>query len=62
MSPSEHNSPRRGDAVAPEWSPEGVDLTLIRWMLSMSPEERLETLQAAVRSLHELRHDHQRSA
>ncbi len=30
---------------------DGVDLTLIRWMLSMSPEERLQVLQDAVRSV-----------
>jgi hypothetical protein len=29
----------------PTYSPDGVDLTLIRWMLSMTPAERLETLQ-----------------
>jgi len=26
-------------------SPDGVDLTLIRWMLSLTPEERLRVLQ-----------------
>ncbi|MBN1424215.1 hypothetical protein JXA88_06645 [Candidatus Fermentibacteria bacterium] len=34
---------------------DGVDVTLIRWMLSMSPEQRLEVLQNAVDSLEELR-------
>lgn len=28
-----------------EISPEGVDISLIRWMLSLTPMERLETLQ-----------------
>jgi hypothetical protein len=36
-------------------SPDGVDLTLIRWMLSQTPRERLETLQAAVWSIMRLR-------
>ena len=36
-------------------SPDGVDLTLIRWMLSLTPEERLEVLQANVRSILRLR-------
>lgn len=29
----------------PEVSPDGVDLGLIRWMLSLTPTERLEVLQ-----------------
>jgi hypothetical protein len=29
----------------PEISPEGVDLSLIRWMLSLTPLERLNVLQ-----------------
>ena len=36
------------------------DLTLIRWMLSMSPLERLETLQQNIRSLTELRNAYHR--
>lgn len=34
---------------------DGTDLTLIRWMLSLSPLERLEALQSSVRSLMGLR-------
>ena len=34
---------------------DGTDLTLIRWMLSLSPLERLEALQSSVRSLMRLR-------
>ena len=37
------------------YSADGVDLTLIRWMLSLTPDERLEVLQSAVRSILELR-------
>ena len=39
----------------PVLSPEGVDLTLIRWMLSLDPLERLEAVQAALRSIERLR-------
>ncbi len=41
----------------PTHSPDGVDLTLIRWMLSLTPEERLEVLQATVWSIMRLRGD-----
>ena len=52
---------RLGDARAPrepslhEESPDGVDLTLIRWTLSLTPLERLEVLQDWVDGLTELR-------
>jgi hypothetical protein len=39
----------------PTHSPDGVDLTLIRWTLSLTPAERLRALQQAVRSLLRLR-------
>ena len=39
----------------PEESPDGVDLTLIRWTLSLTPLERLEVLQDWVDGLAELR-------
>jgi len=29
-----------------DYSEDGVDLTLIRWMLSLTPAERLEVLQS----------------
>jgi hypothetical protein len=32
----------------PEYDARGVDLTLIRWMLDMTPAERLATLQSFV--------------
>jgi len=38
-------------------SEDGVDLTLIRWMLSLTPAERLQVLQENVRSLIRLRGD-----
>ncbi len=36
-------------------SDDGVDITLIRWMLSLTPMERLQTLQNNVRSILRLR-------
>jgi hypothetical protein len=39
------------DSASPQLltrSEEGVDLTLIRWMLSLTPAERLEVLQSLV--------------
>ena len=39
----------------PEESPDGVDLTLIRWTLSLTPLQRLELLQDWVDGLAELR-------
>jgi methylated-DNA-protein-cysteine methyltransferase-like protein len=39
----------------PTHSPDGVDLTLIRWMLSMPPAERLDTLQQFVNSVLRIR-------
>jgi hypothetical protein len=48
----EHNPPE----PRPTHSEDGVDLTLIRWMLSLTPRERLETLQNTIRSIERLRH------
>lgn len=39
------------------YSPDGVDLTLVRWMLSLTPLERLETLQRTVQSILRLRRE-----
>ena len=39
----------------PEYDSNGVDLTLIQWMMDMPPAERLETLQAVVNVLWEAR-------
>jgi hypothetical protein len=39
----------------PLYSEDGVDLTLIRWMLSMTPAERLQTLQQHACSILRLR-------
>ena len=38
-----------------EYSEDGVDLTLIRWMLSLTPVERLEALQQVTNSILKIR-------
>jgi len=43
------------DSDRPAYSEDGVDLTLIRWMLSLTPAERLATLQQYVDSLMSVR-------
>jgi hypothetical protein len=43
-------------STEPTHSEDGVDLTLIRWMLSMTPTQRLQTLQQHVRSILRIRH------
>lgn len=39
----------------PERSEDGVDLTLIRWMLSLTPAQRLRAAQGSANSLMRLR-------
>lgn len=39
----------------PTHSPDGVDLTVIRWMLSLTPLERLEALQQFVQGITSIR-------
>jgi len=41
--------------IKPTHSEDGVDLTLIRWFLSLTPAERLEALQQTVRSIMKVR-------
>jgi hypothetical protein len=50
----DHDRPQL-PADLPTHSEDGVDLTLIRWMLSMSPAERLQTLQRTLQSILRLR-------
>lgn len=50
---SEHEAPLTEETH----SEDGVDLTLIRWMLSLTPGERLEILQQTVSSIQDLRGD-----
>lgn len=53
------------DAMPPmpldAYSEDGVDLTLIRWMLSLTPKERLMMLQGFVKSTNRIRHAIERS-
>jgi hypothetical protein len=44
-----------GLAVAPDYSPEGVDRSLIRWMLSLSPAQRLQFQEDRINDLAEIR-------
>jgi hypothetical protein len=55
----EREDPARSDAVD---SPDGVDLTLIRWMLSLTPEERLRVLQDRQTFLEEVQEVREREA
>jgi hypothetical protein len=48
-------TPEHGPEYSPEYSDDGVDLTLIRWMLSLTPGQRLAVLQDQVDSLLTLR-------
>jgi hypothetical protein len=41
----------------PLYSESGVDLTLIRWMLSLTPAERLQVLQQTIHSILRLKGD-----
>ena len=45
------------DPASPCDADDGVDVTLIRWMLSLSPDERLAVLQGFADSVAELTHD-----
>jgi hypothetical protein len=38
-------------APLPDYSPDGVDLTLIRWFLSFTPAERMQYLQERITSI-----------
>jgi hypothetical protein len=53
--PSDHNKQVSEAQEEQMYSDDGVDLTLIRWMLSLTPTEWLQTLQQSVQSLMRLR-------
>ena len=58
MKTSQPDPPESGAPLVdepPTHSEDGVDLTLIRWMLSLTPAERLEVLQENIGSIMELR-------
>ncbi len=52
---SEEHLPRGSPRPPLAEEDDGVDVSLIRWMLSLTPRERLEVLQAHVRATLELR-------
>ena len=59
-----HSGVTVGTASSPATSlpaDDGVDVTLIRWMLSLSPRERLRVLQGNVQSILKLRHARSRT-
>ena len=41
----------QSDYSQTDYSEDGVDLTLIRWMLSLTPAERLQVLQRQVNAI-----------
>jgi hypothetical protein len=41
----------------PERNADGIDLTLVRWMLSLTPDERLDVLTTYSRGIAALRGD-----
>ncbi|MCX6622298.1 MAG: hypothetical protein NTY38_14765 [Acidobacteria bacterium] len=43
------------DAPLPDYSDDGVDLTLIRWMLSLTPVERVEFLEDRISDIQRIR-------
>jgi hypothetical protein len=43
------------DEPLTDYSPDGVDLTLIRWMLSLTPAERLEFLEDHLKAVVSIR-------
>ena len=47
--------PPHGSAPDSESDPSGVDVTLIDWMLSLSPAQRLEVLQQFVNAVLRIR-------
>jgi hypothetical protein len=49
------NDEKNSEKPGAERREDGVDLTLIRWMLSLTPEERLRILENGIRSLERLK-------
>ncbi len=64
MAPSAYEPaprPRPLPVSEAEYDDNGVDLTLLRWMASLTPTERLQVLQANVVALQKLRDGRLRS-
>ena len=43
------------DAPAPDYSQDGVDLTVIRWFLALTPLERLQILEDTLNDIQMIR-------
>jgi hypothetical protein len=54
-SEADEPAPAGPPAELPTHSDDGVDLTLIRWMLSLTPAERLQVLQDNVNAILKIR-------
>ncbi len=52
MPPEEQDLPPE---LQPDYSEDGVDLSLVRWMLSLTPAERLHVLEQHSANLEEMR-------
>ena len=55
LAPTDPRQPENAPTLATDEAPSGVDRSLIRWMLSLTPAERLDVLQGFVDSVEELR-------
>jgi hypothetical protein len=55
MSDASRETPIVHPGDKPAFSPDGVDLTLIRWMLSLTPKERLLAHQRTIRAINKIR-------
>ncbi len=44
-----------GHDLVPEYNAGGVDLSLVRWMLTLTPAERLELLDDRIRDINAIR-------
>ncbi len=55
---SDHNptpAPEQSAVPTPDYASSGVDRSLIRWMLSLSPTERLLAIQQQVNAVQEMK-------
>lgn len=53
--PAQHRDTSGGERSASDYSADGVDRTLIRWMLSLTPAERLQAVQEQVNAVQQMR-------
>lgn len=48
-------TPEQASAPAPDYAKSGVDRSLIRWMLSLTPTERLLVIQQQINAVQEMK-------